>query len=69
MDSDILASTTNITGTTTTKSFKKATDSQVFDDHHIEEVISKAPLAAHSILKVHHSFKQITDIDFVFFLF
>ncbi|CAF2413865.1 unnamed protein product [Rotaria sp. Silwood2] len=48
--SDALASSTNITGTTTTKSVRKA-ESKLFDDQHIEEVISKAPVAAHSMLK------------------
>lgn len=51
LGSDAFASTTNITGTGTTKSLKKP-DSKVFVDQHIEEVIAKAPTAAHSMLKV-----------------
>jgi hypothetical protein len=51
LGSDALASTTNITDTTTTKSLKKI-ESKLFDDQHIEEIISKAPVAAHSMLKV-----------------
>ncbi|CAF0994598.1 unnamed protein product [Rotaria sordida] len=50
LGSDALASSTNMTGTTTTKSMKKI-ESKLFDDQHIEEVISKAPIAAHSMLK------------------
>jgi hypothetical protein len=30
----------------------KKIESKLFDDQHIEEVISKAPAAAHSMLKV-----------------
>jgi hypothetical protein len=52
LGSDGIASTTNITGTTTTKSYKKTVDSKLFNDQHIEEAISKAPAAAHSMLKV-----------------
>lgn len=52
LGSDIEASTTNISGTTTTKSFKKQGESKVFDEQHIEEAISKAPIATHSMLKV-----------------
>ncbi|CAF0848591.1 unnamed protein product [Rotaria sp. Silwood1] len=48
--SDAFASSTNITGTTTTKSIRKL-ESKLFDDQHIEELISKAPVAAHSMLK------------------
>ncbi|CAF3344293.1 unnamed protein product [Rotaria socialis] len=48
--SDAFASTTNITATTTTKSLKKL-ESKSFVDQHIEEVIAKAPIAAHSMLK------------------
>ena len=52
LGSDIEASITNISGTTTTKSFKKQGESKVFDEQHIEEAISKAPIATHSMLKV-----------------
>ena len=51
LGSDALASSTNLTETATTKSIKKM-DSKLFDDQHIEDVISKAPVAAHSMLKV-----------------
>ena len=51
LGSDGEASTTNITGTPTTKSNKKATESRVFDDH-VEEAISKAPMATQAMLKV-----------------
>jgi hypothetical protein len=51
LGSDAIGSTTNITETTTTKSLKKV-ESKLFDDQHIEEIISKAPAAAHSMLKV-----------------
>lgn len=64
LGSDALISTTNITETATTKSYKKPPDSKMFDEQHIEEVIAKAPAAAHSMLKVeffieiivHHGF-------------
>lgn len=49
LGSDALASTTNITDTT--KSTKKI-ESKLFDDQHIEDAISKAPVAAQSMLKV-----------------
>ncbi|UJR23318.1 hypothetical protein I4U23_026332 [Adineta vaga] len=50
--SDTLQSMTNITESTATltKSIRKA-ESKIFDDQHIEEIISKAPAAAHSMLK------------------
>ncbi len=49
LGSDAMASTTNITDTT--KSTKKL-ETKIFDDQHIEDIISKAPVAAQSILKV-----------------
>lgn len=49
LGSDALASTTNITETT--KSTKKV-ESKLFDDQHIENVISKAPTAVQTMLKV-----------------
>lgn len=52
LGSDAITSTTNITMTASTKSYKKAGESKVFDDQHIEETISKAPFAAHSMLRV-----------------
>ncbi|CAF2314905.1 unnamed protein product [Rotaria sp. Silwood2] len=51
LGSDVLASMTNVSATTNTKSFKKPTESKVFDDQQIEEAISKAPMATHSMLK------------------
>jgi hypothetical protein len=45
---------TNVTGTITTKSYKKAGDSKIFDDQNVEEAISKAPVATHALLKVHN---------------
>ncbi|CAF1232293.1 unnamed protein product [Rotaria sordida] len=51
LGSDAVVSLTNISSTTATKSSKKPTDSKVFDDHQIEEAISKAPMATHSMLK------------------
>lgn len=51
LGSDAYASTTNITETT--KSTKKI-ESKLFDDQHIEDIISKAPVAAQSMLKVFH---------------
>ncbi|CAF3267394.1 unnamed protein product [Rotaria socialis] len=51
LGSDALASTTNLTGTPTTKSYRKPTESKLFDDMDVEEAISKAPAAAHSMLK------------------
>ncbi len=54
LGSDAIASMTNITGTTTTKSSKKPTESKVFDDQHVEEAISKAPIATHAMLKVYY---------------
>jgi hypothetical protein len=52
LGSDAMASTANISETETTKSYKKPLEPKVFDDQHIEEVIAKAPVATHSILKV-----------------
>jgi hypothetical protein len=53
LGSDAIASTTNMTPTTTTtKSHKKPAESKVLDDQQLEEAISKAPVATHSILKV-----------------
>jgi hypothetical protein len=49
LGSDALASTTNITETT--KSTKKI-ESKLFDEQHVEDVISKAPVAVQSMLKV-----------------
>ncbi|UJR25599.1 hypothetical protein I4U23_006943 [Adineta vaga] len=49
--SDFVASTTNMSETGTGKSQKKINESKVHDDQQIEEVISKAPLATHAILK------------------
>jgi hypothetical protein len=49
LGSDAIASTTNATDMT--KSTKKI-ESKLFDDQHIEDMISKAPVAAQSILKV-----------------
>lgn len=53
LGSDALASTTNITTTTTTKSYKKPTDSKLFDDINVEQAISNAPVATHAMLKVY----------------
>ena len=50
LGSDALASTTNITETT--KSTKK-NESKLFDEQHIENVISKAPAAVQTMLKVY----------------
>lgn len=58
LGSDAMVSTANITETATTKSFKKPLDSKMFDEQHIEEVISKAPTAAHSMLKVKILFRD-----------
>ena len=55
LGTETLVSTTNITETATTKSYKKLVDTRPFDDQHIEEVIAKAPAAAHSMLKVKFS--------------
>ena len=52
LGSDAVVSATNISETTTTKSYKKPTESKVFDDQQIEQAISKAPIATHSMLKV-----------------
>ena len=52
MESDDLASSANLTETTTIKTLKKH-ESKFFDDQRVEEVISKAPIAAHAILKVY----------------
>ncbi len=50
--SDSRQSATNLTETTTvTKGMRKA-ESRLFDDQYIEQIISKAPVAAHSMLKV-----------------
>ncbi|CAF1551381.1 unnamed protein product [Adineta steineri] len=49
--SDAVASTTNMSETTTTKSHKKPSESKIYDDQQIEEVISKAPVATHAMLK------------------
>ncbi len=50
LGSDAFASSTNITETTG-KSMKKA-ELKLFDDQRIEDVVSKAPVAAQTILKV-----------------
>jgi len=50
--SDSRRSTINLTETTTvTKGMRKA-ESRLFDDQYIEQIISKAPVAAHAMLKV-----------------
>jgi hypothetical protein len=54
LGSDAVTSMTNVTGTITTKSYKKAGDSKIFDDQNVEEAISKAPVATHALLKVHN---------------
>ena len=51
LGSEDLVSTTNGTETTMTKGLRKH-ESKVFDDQRLEEVIARAPVAAHSILKV-----------------
>lgn len=51
LDSEDLASTTNLTETTIMKTLKKH-ESKFFDDQRLEEVIGRAPVAAHAILKV-----------------
>ncbi len=54
LGSDALASMTNISATATTKNYKKPSESKVLDDQQIEEAISKAPIATHSMLKVYY---------------
>jgi len=49
LGSDAFASMTNITDTT--RSMKKI-ESKLFEDQHVEDMISKAPFAAQSMLKV-----------------
>jgi len=52
LGSDAITSTSYISETTTTKSYKKPVESKVVDDQHIEEAISKAPIGTQSMLKV-----------------
>lgn len=56
LGSDTLRSLTNMSESTATvtKSLRK-TESKLFDDQHIEEIIAKAPAAAHAMLKVYSS--------------
>lgn len=51
LGSEDLVSTTNGTETTMTRGLRKH-ESKSFDDQRLEEVIARAPVAAHSILKV-----------------
>ena len=59
LGSDAMASTTNISETVTTKSYKKSLEPKVLVDQQIEEMIGKAPTAAHAILKVYSSIQII----------
>jgi len=52
LGSDVAGSTTDFSGTTPSKIYRKPGDMKVIDEQHIEEVISKAPAATHSMLKV-----------------
>jgi len=45
-------SITSISEITTTKTYKKTAESKLYDDQLVEDVISKAPLATHAMLKV-----------------
>ncbi|CAF1310301.1 unnamed protein product [Adineta steineri] len=49
--SDTLHSMTNISEVTGATKTTKRSESKLFDEHHIEEMISKAPAAAHAMLK------------------
>ena len=64
LGSEAVASMTNISGTTTTKSYKKPGESKVVDEQNIEEAIAKAPTATHSMLKVN----QILYEEYFLFL-
>ena len=50
--SDYIASTTNLSDTASVKNHRKLNESKISDEQQIEEAISKAPVAAHAILKV-----------------
>lgn len=66
LGSDTFASTTNITETTRSLKKEKA-ESKLFDDQHIEDIISKAPVAAQSMLKV-RNYERFDGTNFFLFL-
>ncbi|CAF0916817.1 unnamed protein product [Adineta ricciae] len=49
--SDYIASATNLSDTASVKNHRKLNESKISDEQQIEEAISKAPVAAHAILK------------------
>ena len=60
------AASPNVIETVVKKSSKK-NDPKLFDDQHVEDVISKAPVAAHSMLKVSYpnSFLRYNTYNFL----
>jgi hypothetical protein len=62
LGSDTITSLTSISETTITKTYKKTAESKLYDDQLVEEVISKAPLATHAMLKV------LSEIENIFFI-